>query len=68
MICLVQGPKTVVIRLPIGEVMLLAHDSKKLENAKAEIELNGPVQSVSIDLYEFNYLWIWIANLNTKYL
>ena len=35
-----------------AEVMLLAQDSKKLENAKTELESKGPVQAVSVDLYD----------------
>jgi len=34
------------------EVILLAHDPKTLEGAKTELEPKGPVQTVSVDLYD----------------
>ena len=32
--------------------MLLAHDPKALEYAKSELKRKGPVQTVSVDLYD----------------
>ena len=50
-----------------AEVMLLAHDPKTLENAKAELEQNGPVQTVSVDLYDERQVDDFIERLNNEH-
>ena len=50
-----------------AEVMLLAHDSKTLENAKTELESKGPVQAVSVDLYDEQQVDEFIERLNTDF-
>jgi NAD(P)-dependent dehydrogenase (short-subunit alcohol dehydrogenase family) len=49
-----------------AEVMLLAHDPKKLENAKAELEANGPVQTVMVNLYDEQQVDAFIEQLNNE--
>ncbi len=47
------GKQTGMRLLNLGaEVILMAHNPQKLEKAKAELEPNGPVQTVSVDLYD----------------
>ena len=48
------------------EVTLLAHDPKSLENAKAELEPNGTVQTVSVDLYDEKQVDAYIEQLNNE--
>jgi NAD(P)-dependent dehydrogenase (short-subunit alcohol dehydrogenase family) len=56
------------IRLLNGgaEVILLAHDPKTLENAKSELEPNGPVQTVSVDLYNEQQVDDFIGQLKDE--
>jgi short-subunit dehydrogenase len=49
-----------------AEVMLLAQDSKTLENAKTELESKGPVQAVNVDLYDEQQVDKFIERLNNK--
>ena len=61
------GKQTAMRLLNLGaEVMLLAHDSKKLETARAELEPNGPVQTVSVDLYDERQVDAFIERLNNE--
>jgi NAD(P)-dependent dehydrogenase (short-subunit alcohol dehydrogenase family) len=48
------------------EVMLLAHDPKTLENTKTELEPKGPVQTVSVDLYDERQVDDFIERLNNE--
>jgi NAD(P)-dependent dehydrogenase (short-subunit alcohol dehydrogenase family) len=49
-----------------AELILLASDPKKLEKAKAELEANGPVQTVGVDLYDEQQVDAFIARLNNE--
>jgi NAD(P)-dependent dehydrogenase (short-subunit alcohol dehydrogenase family) len=49
-----------------AEVMLLALDPKTLENAKTELEPKGPVQTVSVDLYDEQQVDEFIELLNNE--
>lgn len=49
------------------EVMLLAHNPKTLENAKTELEPKGPVQTVSVDLYDERQVDEFIERLNNEH-
>jgi NAD(P)-dependent dehydrogenase (short-subunit alcohol dehydrogenase family) len=49
-----------------AEVILLARDLKKLENAKAELEVNGPVQTAKVDLYNEQQVDAFIDQLNNE--
>ena len=61
------GKQTAVRLLNLGaEVILLAHDPKTLENAKAELEASGPVQTVSVDLYDERQVDSFIERLNNE--
>jgi NAD(P)-dependent dehydrogenase (short-subunit alcohol dehydrogenase family) len=61
------GKQSAIRLLNFGiEVMLLAHDSKTLENAKAELEPKGPVQTVSVDLYDERQVDDFIERLNNE--
>jgi NAD(P)-dependent dehydrogenase (short-subunit alcohol dehydrogenase family) len=61
------GKQTAIRLLNLGaEVTLLAHDSKKLETARAELEPNGPVQTVSVDLYDERQVDAFIERLNNE--
>jgi NAD(P)-dependent dehydrogenase (short-subunit alcohol dehydrogenase family) len=48
------------------ELILLAHDPTKLEKAKAELEANGPVQTVAVNLYDEQQVDAFIARLNNE--
>jgi hypothetical protein len=48
------------------EVILLAHDPKTLENAKTELEPKGPVQTVSVDLYDERQVDEFIERLKNE--
>ena len=66
-LALIVGGSSGIRLLNLGaEVMLLAHDSKKLEDAKAELEANGPVQTVSVDLYDEHQVDAFIEQLNNE--
>ena len=61
------GKQSGVRLLKLGaEVILLAHDSKKLEDSKAELESKGPVQTVSVDLYDERQVDAFIERLNNE--
>ena len=49
-----------------AEVMLLAHDPKKLEKTKAELEANGSVQTVMVNLYDEQQVDDFIERLNNE--
>jgi hypothetical protein len=49
-----------------AEVMLLAHDPKKLEKTKAELEANGSVQTVMVNLYDEQQVDAFIERLNNE--
>ncbi len=47
------GKQSAIRLLNLGmEVIILAHDPKKLEEAKTELAPMGPVQTISVDLYD----------------
>lgn len=50
----------------VAEVIILAHDSKKLEKAKGELESKGSVQTVSVDLYDERQVDEFIERLNNE--
>ena len=60
--------KQIGMRLLNGgaEVMLLAHSLNKLEDAKAELKPSGPVQAVSVDLYDGSQVDAFIEKLNNE--
>lgn len=61
------GKQSAIRLLNLGvEVILLAHDPKTLENAKTELELKGPVQTVSVDLYDERQVDEFIERLNNE--
>jgi NAD(P)-dependent dehydrogenase (short-subunit alcohol dehydrogenase family) len=49
-----------------AEVMLLAHDPKTLQSARAELEPIGPVQTVSVDLYDEDQVNAFIGQLKVE--
>ena len=48
------------------ELMLLAHDPQKLENAKAELGAKGSVQTHAVDLYDEQQVDAFIERLNNE--
>ena len=61
------GKQSAIRLLKLGaEVMLLAHDPKTLDNAKAEMEPNGLVQTISVDLYDERQVDDFIERLNNE--
>lgn len=48
------------------ELMLLAHDPQKLENAKAELGAKGSVQTQAVDLYDEQQVDTFIERLNNE--
>jgi NAD(P)-dependent dehydrogenase (short-subunit alcohol dehydrogenase family) len=49
-----------------AELMLLAHNLTKLEQAKAELEVNGPVQTQAVDLYDDHQVDAFIERLKIE--
>jgi len=49
-----------------AELMLLAHNPTKLEQAKAELEANGPVQTQAVDLYDDQQVDAFIERLKQE--
>ena len=61
------GKQSAMRLLNLGaEVKLLAHDPKTLEDAKAELEPNGSVQTASVDLYDEGQVDDFIERLNNE--
>ena len=61
------GKQTGSELLKLGaEVVLLAHNPNKLEAAKAELEANGTVQTVAVDLYDDGQVDAFIERLNNE--
>ena len=61
------GKQSAIRLLNLGiEVILLAHDPKTLENAKTELEPKGPVQTVSVDLYDERQVDEFIERLSNE--
>ena len=61
------GKQSAIRLLNLGiEVILLAHDPKTLENAKTELEPKGPVQTVSVDLYDEQQVDKFIERLKNE--
>ncbi|MDJ0988299.1 MAG: SDR family oxidoreductase [Desulfobacterales bacterium] len=61
------GKQSAIRLLKLGaEVMLLAHDPKTLENAKADLEPIGPVQTASVNLYDEQQVDSFIESLNNE--
>jgi short-subunit dehydrogenase len=49
-----------------GQVFLVARDPAKLAAAKTELEVDGPVQTASVDLYDEDQVEAFIARLQQE--